>query len=698
MENIFRNLKYLIIVAIILIIISFNFIIFNPMQQRLESSLKNEFKQQFSIQKNHLENYVEQKTNAVETLSSRTMIRKKLAEYQTGDLSLEELQEYTQPKYNDGAKILDNLVETYRISNQKVIASWRVASKTKLRSYHNSDNKKLQTTIFPEQELLIVDSPIYQSETLLGHDLASFDLSNILNQLNKDDINYSIISGSVAGENLKATENKLKYVQQILDTDYYLKAEILKENLYQPINKFSSIAIVTTVIILLLISLIFKIVIDKTSRQVINELEEKNKKINKSLDYYQGLFNNINSGVAVYQTENEGEDFYFSDINKEGQKIDNVEKENLLGKSVKEVFPEVEEFGLLAVLQRVYQTGEPEKLPFTKYEDDRISAYRENYVYKLSTGEVVAVYRDLTEKQRRRHELEETKNRLQMAIEGANLGLWDWNKRDGEIKFNDKWAEMLGYDLDEIDQNIEEWKKRIHSEDKKRVLTKLNNHLEGKTDYYETEHRLKTKSGDWKWIKDKGQVMERDEDGDVIRVVGIHQDINDRMEAKQKIEYLSFHDELTGLYNRRYFKNEQNRLNDSRRLPITIMIGDLDGLKYINDNYGHQKGDKYIKAVADLFRSVTREEDIVARVGGDEFAVLLPETDENAIENFCDRFYEQLKEFNSKNKLEEELSISLGYAIMKDSEQDLNHIFDLADKNMYKNKNSSRKKPKENQE
>ena len=163
-------------------------------------------------------------------------------------------------------------------------------------------------------------------------------------------------------------------------------------------------------------------------------------------------------------------------------------------------------------------------------------------------------------------------------------------------------------------------------------------------------------------------------------------------ELLNEVEFLSFHDEMTSLYNRRYFENELERLNSSRRLPITIMVADLDDLKYVNDNFGHKQGDKYIKAAAELLKNSSRDEDIVARIGGDEFAIILPETGNEAATNIFKRIKNNIKEYNEQNDLVKKLRFSLGYAIKSRKEQSLDNTFKKADKMMYNNKDRARRR------
>ncbi len=151
------------------------------------------------------------------------------------------------------------------------------------------------------------------------------------------------------------------------------------------------------------------------------EVEAEHKQAEEALriseDRFRELFNNMSSGVAVYDVVDDGKDFVFKDFNRAGERIDGVNKEDLLGRSVVEMFPGVKDFGLFNVLQYVWRTGKPRRHPVTIYQDKRIAGWRENYVYKLPSGEIVAVYDDVTDRKRAELELEKYRHYLEELVD-----------------------------------------------------------------------------------------------------------------------------------------------------------------------------------------------------------------------------------------------------------------------------------------
>ncbi len=173
--------------------------------------------------------------------------------------------------------------------------------------------------------------------------------------------------------------------------------------------------------------------------------------------------------------------------------------------------------------------------------------------------------------------------------------------------------------------------------------------------------------------------------GNPVGAIETIRDIFDRKIYEDKLRYLSLHDQLTGLYNRAYFDNELNRLNESRDYPITIIVCDLDGLKLINDTLGHDSGDRLLIACGNLLKQCLRASDILARVGGDEFVAILPNTGIKSGEEIGKRIMDQVNEYNEDN-FHLPLSISLGTATLESSEQTLWDTYKEADDLMYRDK------------
>jgi len=180
-----------------------------------------------------------------------------------------------------------------------------------------------------------------------------------------------------------------------------------------------------------------------------------------------------------------------------------------------------------------------------------------------------------------------------------------------------------------------------------------------------------------------------DEDLSLLRIMGnIFINAIENYKADRKIKYLSFYDSLTGLYNRAYFEEELKRLNTKRQLPLSIIIGDINGLKLANDAFGHMEGDRLLKTSSAVLRKCCREDDIVARWGGDEFAILLPRTPEKETKEIMDRIKNAVNKTNNKKV---PLSISLGTATKTVSGTDILKVIKKAEDLMYRRKLLERK-------
>lgn len=297
-------------------------------------------------------------------------------------------------------------------------------------------------------------------------------------------------------------------------------------------------------------------------------------------------------------------------------------------------------------------------------------------------GLIYAAARDITDRKLAEEALRISEERLEIAMKAAKAGFWDWDMKNDSIYYSPTWKAMLGYEQDELEDTFEAWKALWHPDEREKNLQTMNDYISGRIPSYEIPHRLRTKTGEWQWILTRGELI-RDSNREPSRWIGTNIDISHIKEAEREIRYLSFHDQLTGLYNRRFYEEELHRLDTIRNLPLSIIMADVNGLKLANDSFGHMFGDKLLKKAAEILRKECRADEIVSRIGGDEFVIILPGTDSFGAEILARRIREAIADVEVDML---ELSVSLGWATKRHPREAVEDIFNKAEDDMYKHK------------
>lgn len=300
--------------------------------------------------------------------------------------------------------------------------------------------------------------------------------------------------------------------------------------------------------------------------------------------------------------------------------------------------------------------------------------------------EHLCLIEDITEKIKVSVELEESersKNVLLLNLPG--IAYRCKNDRDWTMEFvSEGCYELTGYRSDSLLRNRDlSYNEIIAPEYRHRIWENWKQVVENKS-VYKSEYPIITASGETKWVYEQGQPV-YDHDGNVQALEGLIIDISDRKKFEEEILYINYHDYLTGLYNRRFFEEEKLRLDHEDNLPLSVIFGDINGLKLINDAFGHEAGDMLIKTTASILLKCCREGDILSRTGGDEFVILMPRTNRDEAlsvfhliqQSFID---ESLKRENYY------MNISLGFNTKEKPSEDIKKVIKVAEDNMYKHK------------
>ncbi|MDP4144768.1 MAG: diguanylate cyclase [Bacillota bacterium] len=276
----------------------------------------------------------------------------------------------------------------------------------------------------------------------------------------------------------------------------------------------------------------------------------------------------------------------------------------------------------------------------------------------------------------------ESEKQLKLVIDAANAGFWNWSIRDENLMISSGAMKLLGYSAEDTLVDVKRWRKFIHAEDKMHAINVLSNCTSNPEEIISLELRLRTKDRGYKWFLIQGKTIEADRE-EAVRMTGIVTDINDKKLSEEELKYLTYYDKLTGLYNRGYYEYILKKLDNNSQLPISVIVADVNGLKFTNDTFSHVMGDKLLKEAGKILKEACGKNAIVSRWGGDEFSVILQNINDREVESIC----KKIKELCDEREVNSfKVSIALGYSTKRDNSQNINDIIRKAEERMYRNK------------
>lgn len=389
-------------------------------------------------------------------------------------------------------------------------------------------------------------------------------------------------------------------------------------------------------------------------------------------------------GDGVISTDNQGIITAFNAVSAE---ITEWSQKEAIGKPFKDVFniySEATNQTLKDPVERVLATKgrvdlENHTILITKNQNERHIEDSATPIYDENQAiiGVVLVFRDVSDKVKLSKKLNKETQRLARVVASSADIIF-------EIDTEKRFVSIHGKGLDKIEHDPKDILGKTvldifgeAGEYRDKIYTMV---LKGETSRYEWQYQ--TSENTLIYFESSISPM-YDEFDQIIGAVGISRDITTTKEKQKEIEYLSFHDHLTGLYNRRYMAESLAKLDEANHYPLAIMMIDLNGLKILNDAYGHDTGDKALISVAKVFKKESASSDIVARIGGDEFAIIRAHAKTEEIDALKYRLIEIVNQLVIYNV---NLSVAIGYGIKKIPDTAISEVMKTAEDSMYKQK------------
>ncbi len=310
-------------------------------------------------------------------------------------------------------------------------------------------------------------------------------------------------------------------------------------------------------------------------------------------------------------------------------------------------------------------------------------------------NQILVLAQDITDVIRAQRLVAESEQRLQQVMEITREGIWDWHVPACKVLHNRQWYQTLMYAEGEVPETVDAFVALIHPEDRDTVSQRIAALMAGTSAEYHSEHRLLRKDGQAIWVQDRGRIVERDAQGQPLRLVGSFTDISFLKEHQHYLERIAHYDQLTGLPNRVLLADRMHQAmvqSKRRGQQMAVAYLDLDGFKAINDHHGHTAGDQFLTALATQFKSMMREGDTMARLGGDEFVAVF--VDLQTVQDSV-ALITRLLEVAARPILLEEMSLSVSASIgvsfyPQADDTDADQLLRQADQAMYSAKMSGK--------
>jgi diguanylate cyclase (GGDEF)-like protein/PAS domain S-box-containing protein len=351
-----------------------------------------------------------------------------------------------------------------------------------------------------------------------------------------------------------------------------------------------------------------------------------------------------------------------------------LEREHVIGRSLLDFLPDCPN-ALREIYDRVAVGGKP--LALTRY-FSQLDRHLKIRAYAPAAGRLIAVVSDMTEMVRKNQELEREKERLLMAVDAADLALLDIQMSRNFV--HAQGGIFSGLKIETV-ADLDAFFSCIHPEDGQGIGKLRQGLLAGQVEALHYEFRF-THEDRERWIEMNLKVTEKTPEGRADRIIGVIRDIDQKKRESQKIEYLASHDLLTRTLNRNAFEGDLRQSIPEEAFPVGLMLFDVDGLKLLNDGFGHEKGDLLLTKFADTLRSECHAPARIYRIGGDEFAVIVPQADADKIRRMQRRIRRAVDTYN----LPIRAGVSGGFGCVKSSFELLEDVFLEAEDQMYRNK------------